>query len=218
MFFPHKPFVYDREMDGVSAFVLVGGKSTRMGTDKAFVEFGGCTLLARALQLATSTCSEAWIVGPRQRFASFGQVVEDVFPNQGPLGGIHAALRTSNTDLNFLVAVDLPFVEVGFVRYLVDQAQSGKAMVTVPRAAGGCQPLCAIYRKPFADVAEQALQQAANKIDQLFAQVDVRAIEENEMKAAGFSPEIFRNLNTQEDLRVARGSPGFASRDLTPGT
>lgn len=191
-------------MDGVSAFVLAGGKSIRMGTDKAFLEFGGCTLLARAMQLAANTCSEAWIVGPRQTFAAFGQVVEDVFPNHGPLGGIHAALRTSNTDLNFLLAVDLPFVEVGFVRYLLEHAQSGKGMVTVPRAAGGWQPLCGVYRKPFADVAEQALKQSANKIDPLFAQVDVRTIEENELKAAGFTLEMFRNLNTQEDLRAAQ--------------
>jgi molybdopterin-guanine dinucleotide biosynthesis protein A len=201
--FPHEPFVYHREMDGVSAFVLAGGRSTRMGADKAFVKFGGCTLLARALQLAGSTCSEAWIVGPRQTFAAFGQVVEDVFPNHGPLAGIHAALRTSNTDLNFLLAVDLPFVEIEFVRYLLDHAQRGKAMVTVPRAAGGWQPLCAFYRKPFADVAEAALRQGANKIDLLFANLDVRTIEEDELKFAGFSPEIFRNLNTQEDLRVA---------------
>jgi molybdenum cofactor guanylyltransferase len=192
-------------MDGVSAFVLAGGKSTRMGTDKAFVEFGGCTLLARALQVATSTCSEAWIVGARQTFAAFGQVVEDVFPNHGPLGGIHAALRTSNSDLNFLLAVDLPFVEVGFVRFLLDQAQSSKAMVTVPHAARGWQPLCAVYRKPFADVAEAALHQGANKIDLLFAKVDVRAIEESELKKAGFSPEMFRNLNTPEDLSMAKG-------------
>ena len=201
--FPPKPFVYDREMDGVSAFVLAGGKSTRMNADKAFVEFGGSTLLARALKLATNACSETWIVGPRQKFADFGQVVEDVFPNHGPLGGIHAALRVSNTDLNFLLAVDLPFVEVDFVQYLLTQAQISNAMATVPRAGGGWQPLCAVYRKPFADVAETALHQSANKIGPLFAKVDVRVVEETELKSAGFSPEMFRNLNTPDDLAEA---------------
>lgn len=190
-------------MDGVSAFVLAGGKSTRMNADKAFVEFGGSTLLARALKLAANASSETWIVGPRQKFARFAQVVEDAFPNHGPLGGIHAALRVSNTDLNFLLAVDLPFVEVSFVQYLLTQAQASNAMATVPRAAGGWQPLCAVYRKPFADVAETALHQSANKIDPLFAKVDVRVVEEMELTRAGFSPEMFRNLNTPDDLTEA---------------
>jgi molybdenum cofactor guanylyltransferase len=195
--------VYDREMDGVSAFVLAGGKSTRMNADKAFVEFDGSTLLARALKLAANASSETWIVGPRQKFARFAQVVEDAFPNHGPLGGIHAALRVSNTDLNFLLAVDLPFVEVSFVQYLLSQAQASNAVATVPRAGGGWQPLCAVYRKPFADVAETALHQSANKIDPLFAKVDVRVVEEMELTRAGFSPEMFRNLNTPDDLTEA---------------
>ena len=190
-------------MDGVSAFVLAGGKSTRMKADKAFVEFDGSTLLARALKLAANASSETWIVGPRQKFARFAQVVEDAFPNHGPLGGIHAALRVSNTDLNFLLAVDLPFVEVSFVQYLLSQAQASNAMATVPRAGGGWQPLCAVYRKPFADVAETALHQSANKIDPLFAKVDVRVVEEMELTRAGFSPEMFRNLNTPDDLTEA---------------
>jgi len=190
-------------MDGVSAFVLAGGKSTRMNADKAFVEFDGSTLLARALKLAANASSETWIVGPRQKFARFAQVVEDAFPNHGPLGGIHAALRVSNTDLNFLLAVDLPFVEVSFVQYLLSQAQASNAMATVPRAGGGWQPLCAVYRKPFADVAETALHQSANKIDPLFAKVDVRVVEEMELTRAGFSPEMFRNLNTPDDLTEA---------------
>jgi molybdopterin-guanine dinucleotide biosynthesis protein A len=190
-------------MERVSAFVLAGGKSTRMNADKAFVEFDGSTLLVRALSLAASASPETWIVGPRQRFAAFGQVVEDVFPNHGPLGGIHAALRASNTDLNFLLAVDLPFVEVDFVQYLLTQAQISNAMATVPRAGGGWQPLCAVYRKPFADVAELALHQSANKIDPLFAKVVVRVVEETELKSAGFLPEMFRNLNTPEDLTEA---------------
>ena len=190
-------------MDGVSAFVLAGGKSTRMKADKAFVEFDGSTLLARALKLAANASSETWIVGPRQKFARFAQVVEDAFPNHGPLGGIHAALRVSNTDLNFLLAVDLPFVEVSFVQYLLTQAQASNAMATVPRAGGGWQPLCAVYRKPFADVAETALHQSANKIDPLFAKVDVRVVEEMELTRAGFSPEMFRNLNTPDDLTEA---------------
>jgi len=211
--FPPKPFVYDREMDGVSAFVLAGGKSTRMNADKAFVEFRGSTLLARALKLAANASSETWIVAPRQKFADFGKVVEDVFPNHGPLGGIHAALRASNTDLNLLLAVDLPFVEVSFVQYLLTQAQTCNAMATVPRAGGGWQPLCAVYRREFAEVAEGALKRGQNAIHRLLedeiersgVRSGIRAIEERELVSAGFPALMFRNINTVMDLESCEG-------------
>lgn len=196
--------MYDRGMEAVSAFVLAGGKSSRMGADKAFVELGGRRLLDRALELAGAIASDVRIVGSAEKVARFGRVVEDEFPNCGPLGGIHAALRASQTELNFVLAVDLPFVEVGFLRYLLTEAQASKAVVTVPRAGGGWQPLCAVYRREFAAVAETALRQNRNKIDPLFGMVAIRAVDDDELKKCGFSAHMFRNLNTPEDLGEAR--------------
>src|ERR1700758_5454346 len=98
-------------MDGVNGFVLAGGQSSRMGTDKAFVELGGHTLLERALQTVSAVASEVWILGSREKFGEFGDMIEDEFPDHGPLGGIHAALRASCQDLNLILAVDMPFVE-----------------------------------------------------------------------------------------------------------
>jgi len=201
-------------MDGVSAFVLAGGQSRRMGADKAFIEFNGSTLLARALKLAEAVASEVWIVGHRQKFAEFGRVVEDEFPSHGPLGGIHAALRASSTDLNLVLAVDMPFVETRFLEYLLARAASGKALITVPRAGGGWQPLCAVYRKQFVKVAEPALRKGRNKIDPLFAPANVREVEEDELKNAGFSPDMFRNLNTQQELSEARKA-GWAADQVS---
>jgi molybdopterin-guanine dinucleotide biosynthesis protein A len=214
MFFGHKTFVYDRGMDGVSIFVLAGGQSSRMGADKAFLEFRGSTLLERMVKLGQEVSSSVWIVGPRQKFAPFGKVVEDVYPGQGPLAGIQAALRASEDDLNVMLAVDLPFIESGLIRYLLVRAQDTDALAIVPRAGGGWQPLCAVYRKPFADLAEKALHQSENKIDLLFGKVAVRAIEESELRSAGFSPEMFRNLNTPEDLK--RGAKAPRDGKLTP--
>jgi molybdopterin-guanine dinucleotide biosynthesis protein A len=201
--------VYHRCMNGplpnVTAFILAGGKSTRMETDKAFVALDGRTLLARALDVVRSVTSDVRIVGDAAKFASFAPVVEDMFRGCGPLGGIHAALRASVTDLNLVLAVDLPFVSAALLQYLVTQAQdSTEAAVTVPRAAGGWQPLCAVYRKEFADAAELALREGCYKIDALFDVVKVRVIDEDELAGRGFSPRIFRNLNTQEELDGAR--------------
>ena len=90
-----------------TAFVLAGGRSSRMGHDKAFLDFHGESLLTRALQLAQSVTADVAIVGPSSKFATFGRVVEDTFRNQGPLGGIHAALKNSTADLNLILAVDM---------------------------------------------------------------------------------------------------------------
>jgi molybdopterin-guanine dinucleotide biosynthesis protein A len=191
-------------MDGLNAFVLAGGNSTRMGTDKAFVELDGQTLLQRALDRIEPVGRRVWILGSRAKFESYGPVVEDEFPDHGPLGGIHAALRVSDRELNLILAVDMPFVESRFLEYLVKCARDTAAVVTGPRAEGRWQPLCAVYRRDFAIVAEQALKADKNKIDPLFSEVQVRAIEETELSTNGFTPEMFRNLNTTADVEAVR--------------
>jgi molybdopterin-guanine dinucleotide biosynthesis protein A len=189
----------------VTAFILAGGKSTRMGADKAFVGYDGRTLLARALDLARSVTPDVRIVGSREKFAALAPVVEDVFRGCGPLGGIHAALRASLTELNLVLAVDTPFVSPAFLRYLIGQARGApEAIVVVPRSAGHRQPLCAVYRREFAGAAENALQAGRNRIDRLFDEVRTRVIDEEELEDAGFSSAIFRNLNTPEELEAEK--------------
>jgi molybdopterin-guanine dinucleotide biosynthesis protein A len=188
----------------VAAFILAGGKSTRMGSDKAFVMLDGRTLLARALDLAQSVTDNVRIVGSAEKFAAFAPVVEDMFRDCGPLGGIHAALRASSTELNLILAVDVPFVSRELLECLIARARSSNAVATVPRAGGGWQPLCAVYRREFADAAEAALSAGRCKIDALFAEVNLQTIEAEELARAGFAPELFRNLNTANDVEAAR--------------
>jgi molybdopterin-guanine dinucleotide biosynthesis protein A len=189
----------------LTAFILAGGKSTRMGTDKAFVEYEGRTLLARALDLARSIATDVRIVGSKEKFAVFAPVVEDVFRDCGPLGGIHAALQASQTELNLMLAIDMPFVSRTFLQHLISQARdTPEAAAIVPRGDGVWQPLCAVYRRGFAGVAENALRAGQNRIDRLFDKVRTRVIEQEELQLSGFSPAIFRNLNTPEELEAQR--------------
>ncbi|HME34108.1 MAG TPA: molybdenum cofactor guanylyltransferase [Candidatus Sulfotelmatobacter sp.] len=189
----------------VTSFILAGGKSTRMGADKAFVTLDGRTLLARALDLARSVTTDVLIVGDAAKFASFAPVVEDVFRECGPLGGIHAALRASPTELNLILAVDVPLLSSALLKYLIERArQAASATVTVAQAGGGWQPLCAVYRREFADAAEQALRAGRYRIDALFEAADTQVIGEEELEAAGFSSNVFRNLNTREELEAVQ--------------
>jgi len=190
-------------MPDFSGFVLAGGRSSRMGSDKAFLEFNGCTLLARALDLLHRLTPEVRIVGPAAKFAAYAPVVEDIYTGRGPLAGIHAALTSSPTDLNLMLAVDLPFVAESLMQFIVERAQCSDAVVTVPRIAGGYQPLCAVYRRAFAPLAQAALESGRNKIDALFSDANTRVLEESELRQFAFEARMFENLNTPEDLRRA---------------
>ena len=192
-------------MNDLTAFVLAGGKSARMGSDKAALEFRGRTLLDRALEVLRVLTPEVLVVGERSRFYGRASVVEDVFRDRGPLGGIHAALSVSATDLNVILAVDLPFVGSAVLRYLVQKARSSSALAVVPRSEEGWQPLCAVYRQQFVKVAERALLQGKNKIDPLFEEIEILPVREPELSEQGFSVHTFRNLNTPGDLEQARG-------------
>jgi molybdopterin-guanine dinucleotide biosynthesis protein A len=183
----------------LTAFVLAGGKSTRMGSDKAFLPWADGTLLSHALELAAAVTPKVGIVGDPKKFTSFGAVIEDIYRDRGPLGGIHAALSSTTTDLNLMLAVDLPLIDSRFLQFMIGLTQSTDATVTVPHADGVSQPLCAVYRREFVQLAEQSLQAGRNKIDALFAKVKTRIIEPDEFTRAGFSAAMFRNLNTPEE-------------------
>jgi molybdopterin-guanine dinucleotide biosynthesis protein A len=192
---------YDVGVDDVTAFILAGGHSSRMGTDKALLPLGQQTMLERALHTAASVANTVLIVGPRDRYARYGNVVEDVFPDCGPLGGIHAALCITQTELNLMLSVDTPLMGPDFLAWLLEQARASSELIVVPEALGGLQPLAAVYRRPLRAVAEQALKRGDYKIGHLFPLVPTRYISEAEIRAAGFSPMVFRNLNTSEEYQ-----------------
>ncbi len=193
-----------------------------MGADKAFLDFGGQTLLDRALTVMGPVCGKVSIVGDPARFAEsgstkydaakydaakYGSVVADIFPGCGPLAGIHAALVHSTAELNLMLAVDMPFVSPELLAFLFATAEDADnhAIVTVPRTSKGLQPLCAVYRRDFSVAAEQALRAGKYKIDAAFSSVSIRVIAEDELAAAGFSEQSFFNLNTPQDRLAAEG-------------
>ena len=182
-----------------------------MGTNKAFLDFSGQTLLDRALGALRAACGDVTIVGDRATFADYAPVVSDVFPGCGPLGGIHSALANSSAELNLMLAVDMPFVSGDLLKFLLRAAEESDAVVTVPKTSRGLQPLCAVYRVAFLSNAEQALKAGKYKIDSAFSGLRLRVVEETELAAAGFSENCFFNVNTPEDRQAAMGKDGISS-------
>jgi molybdopterin-guanine dinucleotide biosynthesis protein A len=191
--------------DHCAGFVLAGGKSSRMGRDKASLSLNGQTLLQHALSTLREICGDVCILGSRPIYADQGApVIEDIIPECGPLGGIHAALTHTSSACNLIIAVDTPFLSANFLRFLVTRAVESNAIVTTPEIAGYTQPLCAVYSREFLSIAEQALLAGKYKIVPLFPPERTLTISENEMARFAFMPEMFDNLNTPEDLERAR--------------
>ena len=161
-----------------------------------------------------AAAGNAWIVGSAAKFAAFGPVVEDVYPGVRTSGRNSRGIgRVRATELNLMIAVDLPFVRLDFLKYLIARARQSNAAVVVPRASGRQQPLCAIYRRSFTEVAERSLPPGKYKIDSLFTEVSTIVIAQEELEREGFSGEMFRNLNTPEDWEAAeRQASDFGPR------
>lgn len=189
----------------VTAFILTGGKSERMGQDKALLRLpSGITLIEHALGIASAIAGQVGIVGPRERYAAYawaGEFVQDIFPERGPLGGIHAALNMTTTEWNVILAVDLPSVTTEVLRWMLNMARQSGAEVTIPDTGGRVHPLCGIYRKGFRAAAEKALEQGKNKVATCFDPKSLRILSEGEVRTAGFDPSIFINVNTPEEFQ-----------------
>ncbi len=178
-----------------------------MGTDKAMLRVGEETLLERALRKGREISDSVQIVGPAARYGNLGfEIVEDQFQQCGPLGGIHAALGASRRELNVVLSVDTPAASSEFLRFLLRRAEgTPDALAVVPDAGGGVQGTCAVYRRPLRAVAEQQLKRGRYKLTETLALVRVEYVEEDEMRAAGFDPLMFANLNTPEEYAKFSG-------------
>lgn len=186
-----------------------------MGTDKALLELSGRPLIEHMLELARSVCPQVCVVGDPEKFSRWAPVIHDLYAGQGPLAGIHAALTRSETNLNLILGVDLPFLQAEFLSYLISQSRTSGDVVTVPVADGFVQPLCAVYRREFAESAGRALKSGHNKVDAIFRETSVRKLLGEELAKAGFGPQMFRNVNTPEDWQQAQRS--LPSLGLLPG-
>ena len=148
-----------------SAVILAGGKSSRMGRDKAFLELGGQTLLERQIALAEEAgAGEVFISGREgadySRFSC--PVIKDKVQDAGPLAGIESALGMISSPLLLVLAVDLPEMNAMFLRSLFSQCQNG--MGAIPCVCGQVEPLAAFYPRTAKMFAESLLRDENNSV------------------------------------------------------
>ena len=177
---------------------MAGGRSSRMGADKALLKIGGETMVGRIAQAVKEAAGNAAIVGDPARYGMLGYpVIEDRFVGCGPLGGIHAALvhaaMHTAGDWNVIVACDMPGVHAeGIAELLRQTLRFREHDVIIPVNDGQREPLCAVYHVRAAAVIEQALLAGCYKILQALAP----------LRLAEFpfaDQELFANVNTPDE-------------------
>ncbi len=183
----------------VVGFAVAGGKSRRMGHDKALLNWGDETLLVHTMSRLRAVCDEVRILtGSAPLYLDHGAtVILDHYQSAGPLGGLEAALASPGVAAGLFLAVDVPFVPVELLRELVGLVEGVDAVV--PVAAGGAQPLCAVYRGSCLPPIRACLEAGDFRMTAFWPRVQVRELTEAEIARFGDPAAIFFNINTPED-------------------
>jgi len=191
-------------LDPTSAVVLAGGRSSRLGQDKAFLRINGQFLIERILEKLAQLSDEVIVVTNEiEKYAQFEAiVVGDMFPGTGALGGICSGLRAATRSHSLVVACDMPFLNLSLLRYM--QGLAPRCDVVIPRVGKLTEALHAFYSRNCLPLIEEQLRTGNLRIVSFLPQVRVRYVEGDEMDV--FDPDRLSlfNINSQADLDKAR--------------
>jgi len=186
----------------VSAAIMAGGKSVRMGQDKAWIELDGEPLIARVAAVLAQVADEVIVVANDPKYESLGlRVVRDRWPAGGALGGIATGVGAATHDTVLVAACDMPFTSVEMWRLLLGHA--GEADVVIPRVGGEYETLHALYAKACVPHMARSIAENRLRVISFFEAVRVLAVEEPELRAVDPTLRAFTNVNTPEELAGA---------------
>ncbi|ABC77901.1 molybdenum cofactor guanylyltransferase [Syntrophus aciditrophicus] len=185
----------------MTGIILSGGKSSRMGLNKAFLEINGERLIDRTVKLFRQLFSEVILVTnePLLYLDQDIALVTDIYKGKGPMGGLYSGLFYASFDHAFLCACDIPYLNVEFIRYMTGKASEYD--VVVPETADGFHPLHAIYSRRCLPSIKSLLIRDRLKMTGCFKGMRVLYIPESVIRS--FDPEcrMFLNINTEQDLQ-----------------
>lgn len=182
-----------------AGFVLVGGNSSRMGRDKALLEFQGSTFVGRVAECVRQAAGNVTLIGPPERYRELGyNVIADRTAGLGPLGGVYTALQATHSEWNLIVACDMPLVTLELLRALLDDAESGASTADcviaehedpVNPGEALIEPLCAVYQRRCATAARRAIDRNILKMHEFVSTLRLR-------KHAVADAAALKNVNT----------------------
>lgn len=188
----------------VTGVILAGGKSRRMGRDKAFLPFGNGVLIERVIEVVKQVADDVVLItNTPELYERFGlPMYADVIPEAGSLGGIYTGLVHAGAPYSLCLACDMPFVKPEFLRFLCETAAD--VDVVIPKNAEDFQPLCAVYAQACREPIHQRITSGRLKITGFFDQVRVRVIEGEPLARYDPHDVMFFNANTPEEYEQAR--------------
>ncbi|MFV9482350.1 molybdenum cofactor guanylyltransferase [Christiangramia sp. ASW11-125] len=182
----------------IEVFVLAGGKSKRMGTDKGLVKFKGNPMISHIIEILDKLNLKTSIVSSNEEYLKFGKpVYKDVIPNKGPLGGLYTALEYSQAPMVLLLACDMPSINRKGIQSLMTVAEPGKIAIATDRTQ--ISPLFACYPRSLKDKVANALLADELKMQDFISKQSHVVLDLNSLE----NTEILQNLNTIEELKAA---------------
>ncbi len=168
-----------------------------MGTDKGLMLHRGKPMVLHLIELLQTFEMPVILVANNPDYQKFGlKVVEDEYPEIGPLGGLHAGLKASASDINIVLACDTPHITPELIRYLIDEVPDKEAVV--PELNGRLHPLTAVYRKTALPAIKQQIDQEQYRLRDLLTLINSRILDLTGHPHFG-NEYLFANINTPEE-------------------
>lgn len=161
----------------ITGYILAGGKSSRMGTDKGLLSLNGKLFIEHIYDALKPLCKEIIVITANEEYKKLGfSCIEDIIPNKGPVGGIYTALQNTSTELNFIVSVDAPLVTTNFFEWLLS-CHLAENNLTQPKSEDKIYPLTAIYNKNAKETFEKNLFENKLRVKEVIQQLKCETIE-----------------------------------------
>jgi molybdopterin-guanine dinucleotide biosynthesis protein A len=187
----------ETEINNTTAYILAGGKSSRMGTDKGLLLIEGKAMIQYVIEQMQAVFDRVIIVSNNPEYEKFGlKVIPDLIKDIGPAGGIYTALKHSDAQLNFIVSCDMPLITKEAIEFIFKTRK--ESQIVLLKNQGNLEPVFGLYTKDCETVWLQLIHQKTIKLQEMVLRFNLQtiAVEDNII----FNQSFFKNINTKADF------------------
>jgi len=168
-----------------------------MGSDKALMKIDGITLLERSLKLIEPFCKDVAISGKKPEYENFSVIqIPDEYADCGPISGVFSSLKSTKSNWNLLISVDVPYVDSLFIGFLISKITTSDCVI--PKHSSGIEPLIGIYHRKILSVLEKQILSGDYKLTNLISKLNVNFVDCHEHLIR--NPNLFMNINKPGDF------------------
>jgi len=178
----------------ITAIILAGGKSSRMGQDKGLMFLDEKPMVQYIIDTVKPLVQEIIISSNNKEYEQFGYpVFQDLIKSKGPLAGIYTGLNHSKSDKNIVISCDVPYVSKELINLLIEQSEGSQ--ITIPEKEGKTHQLIGVFSKSCSESFKNAIENNELKAKTVFEKLNLNIVDANQ-----FENKIFTNINTKDDF------------------